>query len=143
MARIAGVVLPKEKRVDIGLTTIYGLGRKNVVAVLKEVKVAADKRVGNLTDQEITKLQKAVSKLPVEGTLRKKITEDIKRLKTISAYRGLRHNQNLPVRGQRTRSNARTKRGKRQTVGALKKKDLTRTRGPEKAKENEGEKNES
>lgn len=123
MARIAGVDLPAEKRVDIGLTAIYGIGRSNVVGILKKAKVDASKRVKDLTDIELTGLQKIVETIPVEGILRKKISEDIQRLKTIGTYRGIRHTRGLPVRGQRTRSNARTKRGKRRTVGALKKED--------------------
>jgi small subunit ribosomal protein S13 len=126
MARIAGVTLPEEKRVDIGLTVIFGLGRQNVGEILREAGVDPTKRVKNLTTEEVTKLQKAVDKFPVEGTLRKKIADDIKRLKTIGSYRGLRHTQNLPVRGQRTRTNARTKRGKRKTIGAMKKKELAK-----------------
>lgn len=126
MARIAGIDLPSEKRVDIGLTAIYGLGRANVVAVLESAKVEPSKRVKDLTDQETSRLQKVVDQYPTEGVLRKKVEADIRRLKAIGSYRGIRHAQNLPVRGQRTRSNARTKRGKRQTVGALKKKDMTK-----------------
>lgn len=126
MARIAGVILPEEKRVDVGLTVIFGIGRQNVGEILGEAGVDPAKRVKNLTAEEVIKLQKAVDKFPVEGTLKKKITEDIKRLKTIGSYRGLRHIQNLPVRGQRTRTNARTKRGKRKTIGAMKKKELAK-----------------
>lgn len=127
MTRIAGIELPKEKRVDIGLTTIYGLGRKNVVPILELAGVNPGKRVKDLTGEETTKLQKIVEKYPVEGELRKQISDNIKRLKAINSYRGLRHGLNLPVRGQRTRSNARTKRGKRKTVGAIKKEERIRT----------------
>jgi small subunit ribosomal protein S13 len=126
MARIAGVTLPEEKRVDVGLTVIFGIGRQNVGEILREAGVDPAKRVKNLTTEEVIRLQKAIDKFPVEGTLKKKITEDIKRLKTIGSYRGLRHIQNLPVRGQRTRTNARTKRGKRKTIGAMKKKELAK-----------------
>lgn len=135
MARIAGVTLAEEKRIDIGLTAIFGIGRRNVVGILAQAGVDPAKRVKNLTAEEITKLQKAVDKFPVEGDLRKKITDDIARLKQIGSYRGLRHSQNLPVRGQRTRTNARTKRGKRKTIGALKKKELARFKGKEIPKE--------
>jgi small subunit ribosomal protein S13 len=121
MVRIAGIDLPKEKRIDIGLTVIYGIGRKNVVDILKEAKIEASKRVNSLTDEEVARITKVVDKLMIEGDLRKKIANDIQRLKSIGSYRGLRHSRNLPVRGQRTRSNARTKRGKRKTIGALKK----------------------
>ncbi len=124
--RIAGVDLPVEKRVDIGLTAIYGVGRKNAQGILKETKVEPGKRVKDLTTEEVTRLQKAVEKLPTEGELKGVVSESIKRLKTIGSYRGIRHAQGLPARGQRTRSNARTKRGKRKTVGAMRKKDLAK-----------------
>jgi len=121
MARIAGVDLPDQKRIDIGLTAIYGIGRSNVALVLKKAQVDSAKRVKDLSRKEVSQLQEAVSKMPTEGALRQKISDEIKRLKVVGAYRGLRHSHNLPARGQRTRSNARTKRGRRQTVGALKK----------------------
>jgi len=138
LARIAGVELPQEKRIDIGLTALFGIGRRNVVKILAEAGVDPAKRVKDLTAEEVTKLQKVVDKFPVEGDLRKKITDDIERLKQIGTYRGSRHSQNLPVRGQRTRTNARTKRGKRKTIGALKKKELARFKGKEIPKEEEG-----
>jgi small subunit ribosomal protein S13 len=137
MARIAGVELPEEKRIDIGLTAIFGIGRRNVVGILAQAGIDPAKRVKNLTAEEVTKLQKVVDKFPVEGDLRKKITDDIERLKQVGTYRGLRHSQNLPVRGQRTRTNARTKRGKRKTIGAMKKKELARFKGKEVPKEEE------
>jgi small subunit ribosomal protein S13 len=122
MARIAGRDLPDMKRVDIGLTYIYGIGRANVKDVLKEAKVEASIRIKALTEEEIGRIQKAMEKTcKVEGDLRTEIVGNIKRLKEIGSYRGMRHARSLPSRGQRTRSNARTKRGKRQTVGALKK----------------------
>ncbi len=127
MVRIAGVDLPKEKRTDIGLTVLYGVGRKNVAKILKEAKVDPAKRIKDLTDEEVARLSKAVDKLAVEGDLRKKISEDIQRLKSIGCYRGIRHAKGLPVRGQRTRTNARTKRGKRKTIGALKKDMMAKT----------------
>lgn len=133
MARISGVDLPAEKRIDIGLTAIYGIGRSNVVGILKKAKVEASKKVKDLTDIELTGLQKIVETIPVEGILRKKISEDISRLKTIGTYRGVRHTRGLPVRGQRTRSNARTKRGKRKTIGALKKEDASKFGTPKEA----------
>lgn len=123
MARIVGVDLPDNKRVDIGLTAIYGIGRRNVTAILEKAKVDPAKRVKDLSQQEMARLQAAIDSVPTEGALRQRINEDIKRLRSIGSYRGLRHTRNLPVRGQRTRSNARTKRGKRQTVGALKKEE--------------------
>lgn len=137
MARIAGVTLPEEKRIDIGLTVLFGIGRRNVVEILAQAGIDPAKRVKDLTAEEATKLQKVVDKFPVEGDLRKKIADDIGRLKQIGSYRGLRHIQNLPVRGQRTRTNARTKRGKRKTIGALKKKELARFKGKEIPEEEE------
>lgn len=124
MVRIAGVDLPAEKRVDIGLTYIYGVGRSNVVPMLSQAGIEASRRVKTLTDEEVSKLAKVVEKAAVvEGDLRRAVSENIKRLKEIGAYRGMRHGKNLPARGQRTRSNARTKRGKRVTIGAMKKDD--------------------
>lgn len=140
MARIAGVTLPEERRVDIGLTAIYGIGRHNVGNILKKASVDPAKRVADLTAQEVTRLAKTIDKIPVEGTLRKQVGDSIKRLKSIGAYRGIRHSQNLPARGQRTRSNARTKRGKRRTVGAMRKRDLARFTGMHRGEEKEEKK---
>lgn len=126
MVRIAGVDLNSERRVDIGLSALYGVGRKNVRGILTQAAVAAEKRVKDLTREEIARIQKTVDQILVEGGLRQKVAEDIKRLKVIGAYRGLRHNQGLPSRGQRTRSNARTRRGRRKTIGALKKEDVAK-----------------
>lgn len=143
--RIAGVDLPVEKKVDIGLTAIYGVGRRNVQAILEETKVDPNKRIKDLTSEEVTRLQKAVDKLPTGGELKTMISENIKQLKTTGSYRGIRHAQGLPVRGQRTRSNARTKRGKRRTVGAMRKRDLAKlgitvSEPEEKEKKPKGEK---
>lgn len=122
MIRISGVVLPENKRIDIALTLIFGLGRPNAKDVLKDCGVAGEKRVKDLTNAEVNKIQTTIdSSYKVEGDLRKEISDNIKRLKSIGSYRGHRHARNLPVRGQRTRSNARTKRGKRVTIGALRK----------------------
>lgn len=121
MPRISGVNIPEEKRTEIALTYIYGIGRSNVQKILKEAVVDPDKRAKDLSDKEIARLQKAIDTVPTEGVLRKIAQESIKRLKQINAYRGIRHKKNLPVRGQRTRTNARTKRGKRMTIGALRK----------------------
>jgi small subunit ribosomal protein S13 len=121
MPRISGINIPEEKKIKVALTAIHGIGRTNVMFLLRQAQVAPEKRVKELTGQEITQLQRAVEKMPVEGVLRKMVAENIKRLKQINSYRGLRHAARLPVRGQQTRSNARTKRGKRMTVGALKK----------------------
>jgi small subunit ribosomal protein S13 len=124
MARIAGVDLPVEKRLDIALTYIYGVGRSNVVEVLKSAGMDAARRVKTLTDEEVNKIAKIIEKgYMVEGDLRQQVSGNIKRLREIGAYRGVRHTRNLPVRGQRTRSNARTRRGKRMTIGAMKKDD--------------------
>ena len=129
MARIAGIDLPNEKRIDIGLTVLYGIGRNNANVILKEAQVDSAKRVKDLKAEEITRIQGVVEKITVEGALKKEIAQNIERMKSIKAYRGIRHIRGLPVRGQRTRSNARTKRGKRRTIGALKKKDITRVEG--------------
>lgn len=119
--RISGVNIPDEKRIDIALTYIYGIGRNNVVDVLKKAEVNGSKRVKTLSEEEQKKIQKALEAYKTEGDLRAEIMGDIKRLKETGSYRGMRHSKNLPVRGQRTRSNARTKRGKRVTIGAIKK----------------------
>lgn len=122
MARIAGVDIPNEKRIDIALSYVYGVGRSNTNRILKEANVDPSRRTKDLNEQEVGRIQKTIeATYKVEGDLRQEISENIKRLKAIAAYRGVRHARNLPVRGQRTRSNARTKRGKRQTVGALRK----------------------
>lgn len=128
MIRIAGVDLPEEKRLDIGLTYIYGIGRSNVIPVLKEAGINADRRIKSLTDEEVNRIARIIDKhYTVEGDLRRTISENIKRLREIGSYRGSRHAKNLPARGQRTRSNARTKRGKRVTIGAMKKDDRAKT----------------
>ena len=118
MARIAGIDLPENKRIDIALTYLYGIGRNNVVTVLENAAIDGAKRVKELSEEEVGRIQKAIeSSFKIEGDLRTEIAENIKRLKEISSYRGIRHIKNLPSRGQRTRSNARTKRGKRKTIG--------------------------
>ncbi|OGG15083.1 30S ribosomal protein S13 [Candidatus Gottesmanbacteria bacterium RIFCSPHIGHO2_01_FULL_39_10] len=122
MPRIAGRDLPDHKRIDIALTYIYGIGRTNVSPLLKKASVLANKRVKDLSEEEVGRIQKVIdSGLKVEGDLRSEVSENIKRLKEVGSYRGVRHARSLPVRGQRTRSNARTKRGLRKTVGALRK----------------------
>ena len=124
MARIAGVDIPSEKRLDIALTYVYGIGRTNVKKVLKDSNMEPSRRVKTLTDEEVNRISKVIEKAyMVEGDLRRAIGDNIKRLREIASYRGIRHARGLPLRGQRTRSNARTKRGKRATVGALKKED--------------------
>lgn len=121
--RIAGFNLQDTKRVDIALTYIYGIGRKNVVGILKKAEVEAARRVNTLSEDEQKRIQKVLEGYKLEGDLRAEVHADIKRLKEIGSYRGSRHSKNLPVRGQRTRSNARTKRGKRMTIGAIKKEE--------------------
>lgn len=124
MVRIAGVDLPNEKRVDIALTYLYGIGRCNVASLLTKAQIEAGRRLKTLTDEEVNRIAKIVEKeYVVEGDLRRQLQENVKRLIEIKSYRGVRHVRKLPTRGQRTRTNARTKRGKRQTVGALKKED--------------------
>jgi len=124
--RIAGVNIPDAKRVDIALTYIYGIGRGNVAHILKKTNVEGFKRMHALTEDEQKKIQKVLEEYKLEGDLRAEVLGNIKRLKEIGSYRGIRHSRNLPVRGQRTRSNARTKRGKRVTIGAIKKELATK-----------------
>jgi small subunit ribosomal protein S13 len=119
--RISGINLPDEKRTDIGLSYLFGVGRNNVVGILKKAEIDGTKRLKTLTEEEQKRLQKVLEEYKTEGDLRVEIQGNIKRLKEIGAYRGVRHSKNLPVRGQRTKSNARTKRGKRVTIGAIKK----------------------
>lgn len=131
MARISGIDLPNTKRLDIALTYIYGIGRTNVAKILELSQMPADRRMNTLTDEEVNRISKVIEKtFTVEGDLRRQISENIKRLREISSYRGSRHTHNLPSRGQRTRSNARTKRGKRVTIGAMKKDDRAKTAAP-------------
>lgn len=121
MPRIAGIDIPLEKKTRISLSYIYGIGRKNVEDILKEANVSGDKRAKDLTPDEISRIQRALDRYNTEGNLRRLIRENVERLKRIGTYRGSRHMHNLPTRGQRTRTNARTKRGKKMTIGALSK----------------------
>ena len=121
MIRISGVDLPNERKITFGLTVIYGIGESLAKKVVEQAKVDTNKRVKDLTEEEVARLQKIIDKHPIEGELRRIVTTSIKRLEEIGSYRGLRHKRGLPARGQRTRSNARTKRGKRQTIGAIRK----------------------
>jgi small subunit ribosomal protein S13 len=131
MVRIAGIDLPNEKRLDIALTYLYGIGRVNVIGILAKAQLDASKRLKTLTDEEVSRLAKIIEKeYMVEGDLRRSIGDSIKRLVEIKAYRGIRHVRKLPSRGQRTRTNGRTKRGKRMTVGALKKEDRAKAEAP-------------
>lgn len=127
MPRISGVDVPEEKRTIVALTYIYGIGRNIVEQVLSEANVDGNKRAKDLTGEEISRLQRILERYNTEGNLRKQVRENIERLKRIGTYRGLRHIAGLPARGQRTRVNARTKRGRRKTVGALKKEDAAKT----------------
>jgi small subunit ribosomal protein S13 len=119
--RISGITIPDEKKLEIALGYIYGIGRSNVYDVLEKAKVDGSKRVHALTEEEQKRIQQALETYKLEGDLRTEVNGNIRRLKDIAAYRGVRHSRNLPSRGQRTRSNARTKRGKRVTIGAIKK----------------------
>jgi small subunit ribosomal protein S13 len=135
MPRVVGVNIPEKEKIDLALTRIYGIGQSNVRQVLAKSKISVDKRARDLTEEEIAALNQVISGLKVEGDLKEEIRNNIERLKQINAYRGRRHVANLPARGQRTRTNARTKRGARQTVGALKKEVLTKMEGETKKEE--------
>ena len=123
MARIAGVDLPREKRIEIGLTYVYGIGRTTSNKILAEAGVNPDTRVRNITDDEVRKIAEAIEKLgvEVEGDLRREVALNIKRLQEIGCYRGIRHRKGLPVRGQNTKNNARTRKGPKRTVANKKK----------------------
>ena len=121
MARIAGVDLPREKRVEIGLTYIYGIGLSSSQKILKEAGINPDTRVKDLTDDDVTSIRKAMDGFKVEGDLRREVALNIKRLTEIGCYRGVRHRRGLPVRGQRTKTNARTRKGPRKLVSKSKK----------------------
>ncbi|MFR3730141.1 30S ribosomal protein S13 [Lacrimispora sp.] len=122
MARISGVDLPREKRVEIGLTYIYGIGRTSASRILTEAGVNPDTRVKDLTDDEVKRLAEVITESQtVEGDLRREIAMNIKRLQEIGCYRGIRHRKSLPVRGQKTKTNARTRKGPRKTVANKKK----------------------
>jgi small subunit ribosomal protein S13 len=122
MARIAGVDIPREKRVEVSLTYIYGVGRSTSQTVLDELDIARDTRVRDLTDEEVSRLRTRIEQdLKVEGDLRRDVSQDIKRKIEIGSYQGVRHRRGLPVRGQRTHTNARTRKGPRKTVAGKKK----------------------
>ncbi len=128
MARIAGVTIPNEKQIQIALTYVYGIGPKFAADILAKAKVDPTVRVKNLTDDEVSRISDEIgANYLVEGELQRVVTANIKRLKDIKAYRGLRHSANLPSRGQRTRTNARTRRGKKVTVGGTAKKVASKT----------------
>lgn len=128
MARISGVTIPNEKQVHVALTYVYGIGPKTAADVLNEAKVEQTVRVKDLTDAEIGRITDVIAaNYVVEGELQRVVTGNIKRLKDINSYRGLRHKNNLPSRGQRTKTNARTRRGKKTTVGGTAKKVAAKT----------------
>ncbi len=121
MARIAGVDLPKNKRIEIGLTYIFGIGRSSSIDILKSVDIDPNRKTDQLSEDEVSKIRDHIEKnIPVEGELRRTLSMNIKRLMDLQTYRGLRHRKNLPVRGQRTHTNARTRKGPRNTVAVRK-----------------------
>ena len=122
MARIAGINIPLNKRAEVGLTYIYGIGRSTSNQILRDTGVDPDRRIGDLTDDEVVKLRDAIDNLTVEGDLRRERSQNVKRLQEIGSYRGLRHRRGLPVNGQRTKTNARTRKGPRRMQVAGKKK---------------------
>jgi small subunit ribosomal protein S13 len=133
VARIAGVDLPADKRVEIALTYIYGIGRTTARRILAQAGVSPDTRVKGMTDEDAGKLRSIIERdLKVEGALRSEMAMNIKRLMDIGAYRGLRHRRGLPVRGQRTKTNARTRKGPKKTAGAMNKPTPAATPGPKK-----------
>lgn len=122
MARIAGVDLPRDKRIEVGITYIFGIGRTTAKKILEGAGINPSTRVRNLTEEEVAKLREFIDKnVKVEGDLRREVTQNIKRLIEINCFRGIRHRRSLPVRGQRTKTNARTRKGPKRTVGRKKK----------------------
>ena len=121
MARIAGVDLPKEKRVEIGLTYIYGIGLPTSQKILKDTGINPDTRVKDLTEDEVNSIRNIVKEMTIEGDLRREVALNIKRLVEIGCYRGIRHRKGLPVRGQKTKANARTRKGPKKTIANKKK----------------------
>ena len=122
MARISGVDLPRDKRIEIGLTYIFGIGRNTSIKILKDTGVSPDTRVRDLNDDDVAKLREYIDKnVEVEGDLRREVAFDIKRLIEIGSYRGIRHRKGLPVRGQRSKTNARTRKGPKKTIANKKK----------------------
>jgi small subunit ribosomal protein S13 len=133
VARIAGVDLPREKRLEVALTYIYGIGRPSAMKILIEAEVAPEVRVKDLTEDQVNKLRRVIEgRYRVEGDLKRQVAMDVKRLMDIGCYRGLRHRRGLPVRGQRTSTNARTRKGPRRTVG-VKRAAAAKAAGPSKA----------
>jgi small subunit ribosomal protein S13 len=131
MPRILGVDIPKEKRIEVALTYIYGIGITRANEILKEAGISPDKRAKDLDDQEVSAITGIIqSGYQVEGDLRRSVTGNIKRLMTIGTYRGLRHKRNLPARGQRTRTNARTRKGPKKTIGVIRDKTARKAAAP-------------
>lgn len=130
MARISGVDLPNAKRIEAALPYIYGIGPTLAKSILSKCQIDPNIRTKSLTEEQVNKLQKAVEEYKVEGDLRREVQSNIKRLQEIGSYKGNRHSKNLPVRGQRTRTNARTKRGKRITIGTVRKEAVAKMGGP-------------
>src|SRR5699024_1816612 len=120
MARVAGIDIPRDKRIVIALTSIYGVGKSSAQEILTKADVSEDTRVRDLTEDELGKIRQATEEYTVEGDLRREVSLDIKRLTEIGSYRGMRHRRNLPVRGQKTKNNSRTRKGPRQVVSARK-----------------------
>lgn len=116
MARIAGINIPDQKRIEAGLTMVYGIGRSLSRKILRDLNINMDTKVRDLNEVDLNKIREYLSKTPVEGDLKRKVQLDIKRLQEVGCYRGLRHRRRLPVRGQRTKTNARTRKGRRMTV---------------------------
>ncbi len=121
MARIAGIDIPRDKRIVISLTYIYGIGKTTAQKILKEAEVSEDTRVRDLTEDELGRIRKAVEQFTIEGDLRREVSLNVKRLIEIGSYRGLRHRRGLPVRGQKTKNNSRTRKGPRRTMANKKK----------------------
>lgn len=134
MPRLVGIDIPEKKRTIVAIRYIYGIGPKSAEDIIAKANIDPDKRAKDLTNEEIARLQRVLERYNVEGTLRKQIRDNIERLKRISSYRGSRHIAGLPSRGQRTRVNARTRRGRRMTVGALKKEDAVKLEAAKAAK---------
>ncbi len=136
MARILGVEIPDNKKVEISLTYIFGIGLSSSKKILSDTGVSPDKKVKDLTDEELSKITNYIQRnFKIEGDLKKEISENIRRLIDINSYRGLRHRHSLPVRGQRTRTNARTRKGPRKTVGVIRDKALRKAMKQQKGKE--------
>ncbi len=120
MARVAGIDIPRDKRIVIALTSIFGVGKSSAQKILEKAGASEDTRVRDLTEDELNKIRQATEEFTVEGDLRREVSLDIKRLTEIGSYRGMRHRRNLPVRGQKTKNNSRTRKGPRQVVSARK-----------------------